>query len=138
MITKSHSKTVRTPAVIKKAKSLILKEYPPTQSLVASKLGMSSCIEKPIFEEEIPALFGEDSDKVEFHKDTFSSHTSESTAIYLAKKESITRITCNSFHEIPAKLPVTSTMNFCSFGFLKRYLGKWHLRTLDGLSRGME
>ncbi|GFW93916.1 hypothetical protein TNCV_4221941 [Trichonephila clavipes] len=42
MITKPHPKTARTQAIIKKIKSLILKENPPTQRLIASELGMST------------------------------------------------------------------------------------------------
>ncbi|GFU44161.1 phosphatase and actin regulator 2 [Trichonephila clavipes] len=40
----------------------------------------------PIFEEEIPTLFGKDIDKIELHMDKASSHKFKSTAAYFAKK----------------------------------------------------
>ncbi|GFV66296.1 hypothetical protein TNCV_2737101 [Trichonephila clavipes] len=42
MTTKPHPKTVRTLETIKKVKSLILEENPPTQRFIASKLGTPS------------------------------------------------------------------------------------------------
>ncbi|GFW72300.1 hypothetical protein TNCV_703371 [Trichonephila clavipes] len=42
---------------------------------------------EPIFEEEIPTLYGKDIDKVEFHMDKASSQTYKSNADYLEKKE---------------------------------------------------
>ncbi|GFU34324.1 hypothetical protein TNCV_1991201 [Trichonephila clavipes] len=42
--------------------------------------------------EDIPALYGKDNDRFEFHMDKTSSYTSKSTANYLAKKESETGI----------------------------------------------
>ncbi|GFX87951.1 hypothetical protein TNCV_4374161 [Trichonephila clavipes] len=78
---------------MKKVMSSILKENPPTQRFIASKLGMSSGIQnilEPIFKEEIPTLYGKNIDEVEFFMDKGSSRTSKSTAVYLAKKESET------------------------------------------------
>ncbi|GFS73403.1 hypothetical protein TNCV_1101361 [Trichonephila clavipes] len=42
MATKPYPKTGRTQATKKKVKSLVLKENPPTQRFIISKLGMSS------------------------------------------------------------------------------------------------
>ncbi|PRD20562.1 UNVERIFIED_CONTAM: Eml2 [Trichonephila clavipes] len=53
---------------------------------------------EPIFEEEIPTLYGKNIDIV--HTKKASSHTSESTASYLAKKESETGIKCIPFDKI--------------------------------------
>ncbi|GFT25171.1 hypothetical protein TNCV_180561 [Trichonephila clavipes] len=87
---KKQPKTVRMQTTIKKVKSLILKENPLAQKFYASKLGMFSGTQnmlKPIFDEEIPALYGKDIDKVELPMDQVSCHMS---ADYLAKKESET------------------------------------------------
>ncbi|GFW15822.1 hypothetical protein TNCV_3583201 [Trichonephila clavipes] len=66
------------------------KKSPPPQRFIASKLGMSSgtqSILEPIFEEEIPTLYGKGIDKAVFHMDKAFSHTSKLTAAYLAKKK---------------------------------------------------
>ncbi|GFU88649.1 hypothetical protein TNCV_4443261 [Trichonephila clavipes] len=77
---KLHPKTIQTQPTTKKVKSLVLKENPPTERFIASKLGMSPetviKIIQPIFEEEYPNLYGKDIDKVELHMDNASSHTS--------------------------------------------------------------
>ncbi|PRD20506.1 UNVERIFIED_CONTAM: hypothetical protein NCL1_54413 [Trichonephila clavipes] len=67
--------------------------------------------------EEIPTLYGKDIDKVELHMDKASSHTSKSTAAYLAKKESETEIKHILFDEIRVKSTYASPINFCAFGF---------------------
>ncbi|GFW01247.1 transposable element Tcb2 transposase [Trichonephila clavipes] len=60
---------------------------------------------EPIFEEEIPTLFGYEAyiDKVELHMNKASSHTSKSTAACLGKKESETETIL--FDKIRAKSP---------------------------------
>ncbi|GFT25131.1 SCAN domain-containing protein 3 [Trichonephila clavipes] len=47
---------------------------------------------KPIFDEEIPVLYGKDIDKVDLNMEKASNHMYKSTATYLAKKESETGI----------------------------------------------
>ncbi|GFS61480.1 uncharacterized protein TNCV_4312031 [Trichonephila clavipes] len=65
--------------------------------------------------------------------DKSSSHMSKSTAAYSAKKESETGINCIIFDETHVKSPCVSEMDFCAFALLKRALGKWHPRPLNGL-----
>ncbi|GFX28546.1 transposase [Trichonephila clavipes] len=69
---------------------------------------------EPIFEEEIPDVYGKDIDKVEIHKDKVSSNTFNSNATYLAKRESEIGIKCIPSDEILVKSPVASPMNFCA------------------------
>ncbi|GFW80550.1 uncharacterized protein TNCV_2416521 [Trichonephila clavipes] len=59
--------------------------------------------------------YGNDFDKVKLHMDKASSHTSKSTAAYLAKKESETGIKCIRFDEMHVKSPYASAMDFCAF-----------------------
>ncbi|GFY01293.1 uncharacterized protein TNCV_5077601 [Trichonephila clavipes] len=72
---------------------------------------------EPIFEEEIPTLYGKDIGKVEFHMNKGSNHTSKSTAAYSGKKESETGIKCIPFDEIP--------LRFCNG------LSQWCFRFID-------
>ncbi|GFV84125.1 uncharacterized protein TNCV_3037871 [Trichonephila clavipes] len=88
---------------------------------------------EPIFEEEIPTVYGKDVNKVELLMDKVSSHTSNSTTIYLEKKEPETEINLIPFDEISVNSPYASVMDFCTFELLKPASGKWHPRTLNGL-----
>ncbi|GFT57170.1 hypothetical protein TNCV_1691841 [Trichonephila clavipes] len=65
--------------------------------------------------------------------DKASSHTSMSTAAYLAKKGPETGIKCAPFDKIRVKSFYASTINFCAFGLLKPAFGKRNPRTLNGL-----
>ncbi|GFX79009.1 hypothetical protein TNCV_3912961 [Trichonephila clavipes] len=67
---------------------------------------------KPIFEEEIPALYGKDIDEVEFQKDKTFSPPSKLTADCLAKKESKAGIKCIPLDEMLVKSTIASAMNF--------------------------
>ncbi|GFX68998.1 hypothetical protein TNCV_683571 [Trichonephila clavipes] len=58
---------------------------------------------EPIFEEKFLSCMKKDVNKVELHMDKASNHACESTAAYLAKKESETEIKCIPFDEIPVK-----------------------------------
>ncbi|GFU67274.1 transposase [Trichonephila clavipes] len=78
---------------------------------------------EPFFAEEIPTLYLEDIDKFELRMDKASSHMSNSTAAYLAKKESETRIMCIPFDKMRVKSPYAFKMDFFAFGLLKRVLG---------------
>ncbi|GFW88168.1 uncharacterized protein TNCV_3500571 [Trichonephila clavipes] len=97
---------------------------------------------EPIFEEEIPTLYGKDIDKVELHMDKASSHTSKSNADYLTKKESETIINCIPFDEIRVKIRLRFCNELLYIRFIKTSLRKTVLknteRTLENGSRGME
>ncbi|GFX91186.1 uncharacterized protein TNCV_1246011 [Trichonephila clavipes] len=84
------------------------------------------------------ALYEKDIDKVEFHIYKDSSHTFESTAAYLEKKESETEIKCIPFDEIPVTPLAFSPMDFCAFGLLKKALRKRHPRTLNVLWKTLQ
>ncbi|GFV13425.1 hypothetical protein TNCV_4277061 [Trichonephila clavipes] len=56
---------------------------------------------EPIFDEEIPVLYGKDIDKVHFHKEKASNHMSKTIVAYLAKKELETGIKCIPPDEMP-------------------------------------
>ena len=86
-----------------------------------------------MFEEEIPASYGKDIDKVELHMDKAFSHTSKSTTAYLGKKDIERVIKWIPLDEILLKPPDASPMDFGAFGLLKRSLGKWHPKTLNGV-----
>ncbi|GFW30033.1 uncharacterized protein TNCV_1593511 [Trichonephila clavipes] len=89
-----------------------------------------------IFEEEIPALYEKDIDKVKLHADKDSCDTS---VISLAKKKELKRgIKCILFDEILVKSSDSSSIDFCAFGLLKRALGKRHPRTLNGLRQTIQ
>ncbi|GFT83099.1 hypothetical protein TNCV_629261 [Trichonephila clavipes] len=65
--------------------------------------------------------------------DKASSHMIKPTSAYLAKKESERRIKSRLFEEIPVKSPDGSPIDFYTSSSLKRALGKWHQRTLNGV-----
>ena len=110
-----------------------IKNHKVSSKVKVNSLYYKNNILKPLFEEEIPALYGKDIDKVELCRDKASSHTSKSTTAYLVKKESKTGIKCIPLNEIPVKLPDASSMDFCAFVLLKRDFGKRHPKTLNGL-----
>ena len=56
MTTEPHSKTVRTQKTIKKVKSLILKENPPIQKFIVSKLGMPSGTVSKIIHQDLKLI----------------------------------------------------------------------------------
>ncbi|GFW29608.1 hypothetical protein TNCV_3934761 [Trichonephila clavipes] len=123
--TKPHPTIVQTQATIKKVKSLILKENPPTPRLLASKLGMS---------------FGTDINKVELHMDKAPSSPSKSTTTYLAKEE--TGIKCIPFDEICVKILLRFCNGLLCFPFfntiLRKTAPKNTERTMVNGSRGRE
>lgn len=88
---------------------------------------------KPLFETEIPALYGPDQRKVHIHQDKASSHTARTTQDYCRRMQEQTGIQTIPYSEIPVKSPDASPMDFCGFGLLKSGLGKQRPRTLDGL-----
>ena len=87
----------------------------------------------PIFTQDIPSLYGNEVDKVTFHHDKASSHTSHSTTQFLADLSETTKIKAIPVKHIPVKSPDVAPMNFCVFGFLKRALARRKPSTLEGL-----
>ncbi|GFX51580.1 DDE-1 domain-containing protein [Trichonephila clavipes] len=82
---------------------------------------------------------GKDIDKVERHMaDKAFSHTSKSSATYLARKKSETEIKCIPLDKTPLKSPDASPMEFRAFGLLKQTPGKWHPRTLNRLVKTVQ
>lgn len=72
---------------------------------------------KPIFEEEIPRVYGRDSLKVFIHMDKASSHTAKSSMAYYRRMEAETRIKVIAFSSIPVKSPDAFPMDFCGLVF---------------------
>ncbi|UYV63313.1 hypothetical protein LAZ67_2003719 [Cordylochernes scorpioides] len=73
------------------------------------------------------------SNKVWFHHDSATSHTSSSTQAYLEDLRQRTGINTIPKNRTPVKSPDLAPMDFCIFGCLKRALGKRHPRTIEGL-----
>lgn len=87
----------------------------------------------PLYRQDIPEIYGNDIDKVWVHMDKASSHTSASTAAYLATLQEETQIRAIPFTDIPVKSPDASPLDFCGFGLLKKGLGSRRPRTVEGL-----
>ncbi|UYV75123.1 hypothetical protein LAZ67_12002553, partial [Cordylochernes scorpioides] len=75
----------------------------------------------------------EHSNKVWFHHDNATSHTSSSIQAYLEDLRQRTGINTIPKNRTPVKSPDSAPMDFCTFGCLKRELGKRHPRTIEGL-----
>ncbi|UYV60179.1 CLCN3 [Cordylochernes scorpioides] len=88
---------------------------------------------EPIFLNDIPSIYGKQSNKVWFHHDNATSHTSSSTQAYLEDQRQRTGINTIPKNRTPVKSPDLAPMDFCIFGCLKRALGKRHPRTIEGL-----
>ncbi|UYV76528.1 hypothetical protein LAZ67_14000994 [Cordylochernes scorpioides] len=88
---------------------------------------------EPIFLNDIPSIYGKQSNKVWFHHDNATSHTSSSTQAYLEDLRQRTGINTIPKTRTPVKSPDLAPMDFCIFGCLKRALGKRHHRTIEGL-----
>ena len=71
----------------------------------------------PIFEEEIPELYGNSVNKVYFHQDKASSHTSISTVNYMNYLSGKTGINVIPFNHIPVKSPDASPWIFVFLGY---------------------
>ena len=67
-------------------------------------------------------------DKVFFHHDKASSHTSALTSTYLEEKK--IDLSYLNKEDIPVKCPDGSPLDFFGFGFLKQKLEKRNARTL--------
>lgn len=87
----------------------------------------------PIFREDIPLLYGEETSKVFFHQDKAPSHFSYSTVDFLEKLKEETKINYIPYNHIPVKSPDAAPMDFCVFGLLKQALAKRNPKTLNGL-----
>ncbi|UYV72309.1 hypothetical protein LAZ67_9002572 [Cordylochernes scorpioides] len=88
---------------------------------------------EPIFLNDIPSIYGKQSNKVWFHHDNATSHTSSSTQAYLEDLRQRTGINTIPKNITPVKYPDLAPMDFCIFECLKRALGKRHPRTIEGL-----
>ena len=88
---------------------------------------------KPLFTEHLPKLHRNDMDKVFFHHDKASSHTSHLTTRYFEKMKTELGISYIDKEDIPVKTPDVSPLDFFGFGYLKRRLGKIKARSLDGI-----
>lgn len=88
---------------------------------------------KPLFTEHLPKLYRNEMDKVFFHHDKASSHTSHLTTRYLEKMKAELGISYIDKEDIPVKTPDASPLDFFGFGYLKQRLGKRRARTLDGI-----
>lgn len=88
---------------------------------------------KPLLEDYVPKLYGEDTSKVFVHHDAAPSHTSRATAAYAADLKSRLGISIIDKSEIPVKSPDTSPMDFFGFGYLKQRLFRRRAKTLEGL-----
>ncbi|UYV71358.1 hypothetical protein LAZ67_8002744 [Cordylochernes scorpioides] len=88
---------------------------------------------EPIFLNDIPSIYGKQSNKVWFHHDNATSHTSSSTQAYLEDLWQRTGINTSPKNRTPVKSPDLAPMDFCIFGCLKRALGKRHSGTIEGL-----
>ncbi|UYV60750.1 PDE2A [Cordylochernes scorpioides] len=88
---------------------------------------------EPKFLNDIPSIYGKQSNKVWFHHDNATSHTSSSTQAYFEDLRQRTGINTIPKNRTPVKSPDLAPMDFCIFGCLKRALGKRHPRTIEGL-----
>ena len=79
---------------------------------------------KPLFTEHLPKLYRNEMDKVFFHHDKASSHTSHLTTRYLEKMKRVLGISYIDKEDIPVKTPDASPLDFFGFGYLKQRLGK--------------
>ena len=73
-------------------------------------------------EQIIPSLYGKDVNKVYFHHDAASSHTSKKTLDYLESIKIKYGINYIKNSEIPIKSPDASPLDFFGFGYLKQKL----------------
>ena len=87
----------------------------------------------PIFDQDIPRLYGDDSSKVWIHMDKASSHTARSSLRYYSRKSNETGLHVIPFSDIPVKSPDASPMDFCAFGLLKQGLASKRPTTVEGL-----
>ena len=87
----------------------------------------------PIFNEEIPRLYSEDTLNVWIHMDKAYSHTARSSPDFYHRKAVETGVNVIPFKRIPVKSPDASPMDFCGFGLLKQRLASRRTTTIEGL-----
>lgn len=90
-------------------------------------------IMEPLYNDEIPRLYGTNTRKVWIHMDKASSHTARSSLAYYQQKANETGINIIPFSTVPVKSPDASPMDYCGFGLLKRGLATRRPKTVDGL-----
>lgn len=88
---------------------------------------------EPIYNSDIPRLYGNQASKVLIHMDKASSHTARSSVAYYERKFEETGIKVIPFSHVPVKSPDCSPMDFCGFGLLKRGLSSRRPTTVEGL-----
>jgi hypothetical protein len=89
------------------------------------------CILKPIFEKEIPKLYPSELNKVFFHYDKASSHTSAPVQEHLNNLRERTGITFINNCLIPVMSPDASLLDFYGFGYLKQRLFKSKAKNIN-------
>jgi len=104
----------------------------PPKAKINSDVYIASVL-KPLLEKEVPKLYPGELEKVTFHHDAASSHTSNKTALHLKELEENFGIKAIPKSEIPVKSPDTSPMDFYGFGMLKQQLSSCRVKTLGGL-----
>lgn len=104
----------------------------PTNVKINSEYYIEHCL-KPLLEIQIPQMYPGETDKVFFHQDAASSHTSHKTKAYAEDLNRRLGITLIKYSEIPVKSPDTSPMDFYGFGMLKQRLFSRRATTLTGL-----
>lgn len=90
---------------------------------------------KPLFENELPRVYGGELDKVFFHHDGAPSHTAKKTTEYLENVHNSIGINYIKKDEIPPYSPDVSPLDFFGFGLLKHQLKLRRPRTIDGLGK---
>ena len=87
---------------------------------------------RPLFTEHLPRLYGQDINKVFFHHDKATSHTSNLTTDYINEVAEELGITYIEKKEITVKCLDASPLDFFGFGYLKQRIAKRKAKTLEG------
>jgi hypothetical protein len=88
---------------------------------------------KPLFEIHIPKLYPNEMNKIFFHHDMASSHTSAKTQQFLQEMAIKYGINYIKNKDIPVKSPDASPMDFFGFGLIKQKLFNRRAKTLNGV-----
>ena len=88
---------------------------------------------EPYFETYLPKLYPKDMQKLIFHHDMASSHTSNVTTEFLQKMKAKYGIDFLDKKDIPVKGPDISPLDFFGFGFLKQRAKQCSANTLEDL-----
>jgi hypothetical protein len=88
---------------------------------------------RPILEIEVPKIYPNELNKVFFHHDKASAHTSSKTYHYLEGLKNKMKINYIDKQQIPVKSPDAYLCDFFAFGVLKQRLFNRNAKTLNGL-----